>query len=233
MDFAPQNTLASFREALAQGAEGIELDVHLSACGQVVVIHDDTVDATTDASGPVGLADLAGLKALDAGSWFDPRFKGERIPTLLEVFEAVPAGITVDVEIKSGWSLDKAGRLALAGLAVDVVRSCRRQADVVFSSFDPRIIRLLARLAPEIPRGLLMEARRPGWLRLASAGLRMQALHPEHSAVDEAFMAAARTKGWKVHAWTVNDPAEARRLAALGVNAIITNQPGEIRAALG
>lgn len=232
MDFAPQNTLAAFGMALAQGADGVELDVHLSADGQVVVIHDDTVDATTNATGAVGATDLAGLRSLDAGSWFDPRFAGERIPTLLEVFELMPADKAVNVEIKSRWNLSRADQLALVGLTVDVVRTCRREASVRFSSFDPRIIRHLARLAPELPRGLLMEKQRPWWLRLASGGLSMQAVHPEYGLVDAAFMEGARKCGWRVNVWTVNDPAEARRLAALGVDALITNRPAEIRSAL-
>jgi len=98
---APQNTLAAFQEAARLGADGIELDVHLSADGVPVVIHNDTVNATTDGHGLVGELSLAQLKALDAGSSFGPAFAGERIPTLAEVFEAVGRKLLINVELKA------------------------------------------------------------------------------------------------------------------------------------
>src|SRR5512136_697214 len=95
---APQNTLAAFRKAVELGADGVELDVQLSADGAVVVIHDFTVDKTTDGTGRVAAKTLAELKALDAGSRFSPQFAGERIPTLAEVFEAIDGKLLVNVE---------------------------------------------------------------------------------------------------------------------------------------
>lgn len=232
MDFAPMNTLASFREALAQGADGVELDVHLSADGQVVVIHDATLDATTNGNGAVGELQLEELKALDAGSWFDPRFKDERIPTLLEVFDALPVETTVNVEIKTSYRNTHNDIQALVGLTVDVVRTCRRQNSVIFSSFDPRAIRLLTRLAPEIERALLVDNNRPWWMGLLSLGLSTQAIHPHYAIVSPQLVAQAHARGQKVNVWTANDVTDAKRLAALGVDALISNRPGEIRAAL-
>src|SRR5512136_1224893 len=95
---APQNTLAAFRKAMELGADGVELDVQLSADGAVVVIHDFTVDKATDGTGRVAAKTLAELKALDAGSRFSPQFAGERIPTLAEVFEAIDGKLLVNVE---------------------------------------------------------------------------------------------------------------------------------------
>lgn len=227
------NTLASFRAAVDQGADGVELDVRLSADGQVVVIHDDRVDATSDGGGAVAELDLASLRALDAGAWFGPAFAGERIPTLLEVFQALPPETVVNVELKSAEGLPRNERLALAGLTVDAVRCAGRAGSVVFSSFDPRLLRILARLAPEIPRGLLWEAGRPWWRALLSLGLDLQALHPQAAAVNAALVRRAHARGRAVNVWTVNDPALARRLAGLGVDALISNRPAEIRAALG
>ena len=223
------NTLASFREAIAQGATGIELDVHLSADGQVIVIHDDTLEATTNGTGPVGELTLAQLKALDAGAWFDSRFTGERIPTLLEVFADMPVTTMVNVEIKSRYGLSGNDLAALVGLTLDVVRSCKRESTVIFSSFDPRAIRLLTRLAPEIERALLIDRKRPWWLALASLGLKLQAVHPHRLRVTGRMVAAAHRRGRRVNVWTVNDPAEAKRLTGLGVDALISNRPAEIQ----
>ena len=232
MDFAPMNTLAAFREALAQGADGVELDVHLSADGQVMVIHDDTVNATSNGQGKVAELSLEQLQALDAGAWFAPQFSGEHIPTLLEVFETLPAGTTVNVEIKTTYAMKMTDIQALAGLTVDVVRTCARGAKVIFSSFDPRAIRTLTRLAPEIRRALLVDKNRPWWMALLSLGLVTQAIHPHFSLVDQTLVAKAHARGQAVHAWTANEIGDARRLAELGVDALISNRPGEIRQAL-
>ena len=97
---APANTMAAFLLAAEMGADGIELDVHLSADVELVVIHDHAVDSTTDGQGPVSALSLAELQQLDAGSWFAPRFAGERIPTLRQVLEAVGQRLLINVEIK-------------------------------------------------------------------------------------------------------------------------------------
>src|SRR5260221_4410550 len=128
---APQNTVAAFQLARKMGADGIELDTSLSRDGVPVVIHDLTLDATTDGSGPVRALDLKALKELDAGSRFSPAFKGERIPTLDEAFEAVGPDLVVNVELKTGsWRSD--------GLAQAAAATLRRQhaaKRVISSSF--------------------------------------------------------------------------------------------------
>ena len=232
MDFAPMNTLVSFREAIDQGADGIELDVHLSADGQVMVLHDDSVDTTSNGNGLVAEMSVEQLQGLDAGAWFSEQFRGERIPRLIEVFEALPENFLVNVELKSRTGLPKSDRQALVGLTIDVVRTCHRQDSVIFSSFDPRLVRLAAKLAPEIDRALLIDRKRPWWLALASLGLDMQAIHPHFSLVNSRLIDQAKRRNWKVNVWTVNDSQEAARLAALGVDALICNSPRQIRAAL-
>ena len=160
---APQNTLAAFRKAMELGADGVELDVQLSADGAVVVIHDFTVDKTTDGTGRVAEKTLAELEALDAGIRFSPQFAGERIPTLAQVFEALEGKLLVNVELKD-FNLRSS---ALAAPVVEVIREHAMEKRVLFSSFNPFALRAVKRLAPEIPAGLLVAPHLAIYLRRA------------------------------------------------------------------
>lgn len=227
---APENTLAAFRVAIEQGADGVELDVRRCATGEVVVFHDE--DASRIAGVPLRVADarLAELRALDVGAHREPRFRGERIPLLGEVLDALP-GAFVNVELKSG------GRRADVGLAAAVARVLRAQragGRAIVSSFDYRLVVAFRLAAPEIPVGLLVEAERPRPLLTALAARLVgpAAIHPDRRLVTPARARAWRERGLALCVWTVDDPEEARGLAALGAAAIITNVPGRIRAAL-
>lgn len=220
---APANTLAAFRLAAEMGADGIELDVHLSRDGEAVVIHDFTVDRTTDGRGAVREMTLVQLQELDAGSRFDPTFAGERIPTLQEVFDAIGHRLLVNVELKS-----LPGRSR--GLEAEVVRLIEDNNlahRVIVSSFNPLSLRRVKRLNPNILTALLYAPKLPIFLRRAWLGpiTPHEFRHPHYSMVDEWFMAWTRQKGYRVNAWTVNEPDEMRRLLALGVDGIITDRP--------
>jgi glycerophosphoryl diester phosphodiesterase len=220
---APENTLPAFEQALAMGVDGIELDVHLSQDGHLVVIHDFTVDKTTNGHGPVRALTAAQLAQLDAGSHFDPAFAGVGVPTLIEVLDLVGDRCRVNVEIKSE---DPEG-----GGEVDVLAAFIRQRNLydqlIVSSFNPITLIKLRWTDPKIRLGLLYYQPLPSHLRQAwfTPILEPEALHPHHSLIDEALMDWARAKGCAVNTWTVNDPAEAKRLAALGVDAIISDVP--------
>ncbi|WP_281166722.1 glycerophosphodiester phosphodiesterase [Paenibacillus ginsengihumi] len=108
---APENTLASFRLALEQGADAVELDVHMSADGEIIVCHDATVNRTTDGQGAISTMSTAELRQLDAGRWFHERFAGERLPLLEEAFRLVPDNIMIHVEIKCPYSVRLEERL--------------------------------------------------------------------------------------------------------------------------
>jgi glycerophosphoryl diester phosphodiesterase len=220
---APANTLSAFRLAAEMGADGVELDVHLSRDGEAVVIHDFTVDRTTDGRGAVRDLTLARLKALDAGSWFDPAFANERIPTLQEVFDAIGHLLLMNVEIKS-----LPGRSR--GLEAEVVRLIEDNNlayRVIVSSFNPLSLRKIKKLNPNIPTALLYAPDLPLPLRRAwlSPLAPHEFRHPHHSMVDERYMAWARQRGYRVNVWTVNQPNEMRRLVALSVDGIITDRP--------
>ena len=209
-----------FTLAADLGAHGIELDVQLSRDGQLVVIHDDSVDATSDGQGEVAQLSLAQLKRLDAGSWFAPDFAQERIPTLDEVFAAVGERLLINVEIK-------ASAPGIEAAVADCVRRHGLDARVLISSFDAEVLRGCGAVSL-LPLAYLHASR--DLARVADISL--AALHPWHELVDERYMRRARELGCPVNAWTVNDAARARELQALGVRAIISDDPATLLAAL-
>lgn len=224
---APENTLAAFRRAAELGADGIELDVHLSADGVPVVIHNTKVDATTDGTGYVSHLTRAQLKALDAGTHFDAAFAGERIPTLREVLAEVGQDLLINIELK-----DPVGRSMDIELeVVNLVRQMKLEERVWFSSFKPYILHQLEQFAPQIPRGLLYGPLQLTTLLLAPITPH-EALHPHESLLTRRLVQRAHRKQQRVIAWTVDDPARARQLAQMGVDVLISNVPDEILAAV-
>jgi len=221
---APENTLAAFCAALdIPGCDGVELDVHLSADGQIVVIHDFTLDQTTDGHGPVGAKTLAELKQLDAGSWKDRRFAGERIPTLKEALDVLGDRAIINIELKSRM----AHRTGLEARVVELVlQQCLGQR-VILSSFDPLAIWRVKRLAPHLVTGLLYAPKMPFYLRRAWLRplVHPDALHPHHALISPDWMRWAKARGYRVNVWTVNEPAAMRQMADFGVDAIITDRP--------
>jgi glycerophosphoryl diester phosphodiesterase len=185
-------------------------------------MHNHTVDATTDGHGPVSAFPLDELRQLDAGSWFDPRFVGERIPTLRQVFEGVGQRLLINVEIKVAPGHHP------PDLEKEVVRLIEKEGmtdRVLVSSFSPRSLRRVQRLNRHILLGVLYG--RPMFLLsvLRWLGLSYDALHPPYPLVNARTIARARQQGKRVNVWTVNDAAEMRRMRDLGVDGIITNYP--------
>jgi glycerophosphoryl diester phosphodiesterase len=227
---APENTIAAFRLALEQGADGVELDVRRCRTGEVVVVHDADTARVAGAPLRIATSSLAELRALDVGALAGARFRGERIPRLEEVLEAVPGAI-VNVELKS-----ERGRadLSLAAAAARAIAAARAESRVVVSSFDYRLVVAFRLAAPAVPVGLLFDAEDPGrlWTWLGVRLLRPAAVHPDRRLVTPERVRAWTARGLGVNVWTVDDADEARRLADLGVTALITNAPRKIRAAL-
>jgi glycerophosphoryl diester phosphodiesterase len=227
---APANTMAAFEKALALGADGIELDVQLSADGVPVVIHDFTVDDTTDGSGKVARMTLAQLEQLDAGSYFDPAFASERIPTLEKVLEVMGNRLLLNIELKGFSLFDKGLERAVIGL----IEQHALRSRVFLSSFNPFSLWRAKRTAPHIPVGLLYSPDLPLPLRRAWLAFLFphEARHPHHTMVNARYMAWARRRGYRVNTWTVDDTGEMRRLISLGVDGIITNVPDVLRGVL-
>jgi len=216
---APENTLAAFALAAEQGADGVELDVQLSADGRLIIFHDFDVARTTNGQGKVTELTAAQLQEFDAG-------EGQPIPTLDDLFELMGPRLLYNIEIKYfGWR-----GYGIEAVLADRIAAYQLENRVLVSSFNPLAVRRAQRELPKtVPVALL---RGPGmttytyWLADGAAD------HPHFSMVDEAYMAWARKRGYRVNVWTVDEPDEARRLAALGVNGIITNKPSFIRDSL-
>jgi glycerophosphoryl diester phosphodiesterase len=221
--YAPENTLASFELAVKQHADAIELDATLSADGQVVVIHDDTVDRTTNGTGLIKSLDLSELKFLDAGVKFNPTYQSERIPTLAEVFEAVGQQILIDVELKNYTSPTD----DLPDRVIALVKKYALQSSVMLSSLNLIALIRARSLLPEITLGLITL---PGFasITLRSRLVRLGplfALHPNYKDVTPALVNAAHRTKSRVHAFTVNLPEDMRRLFNDGVDGIFTPDP--------
>ncbi len=217
---APANTALAFRRAMETGADGIELDVHLSRDGHAVVVHDDVLTLAPGVRAPVRVMSLDQLREVDAGD-------GERIPTLEEALEAAGPQALVNIELK-GISV------STEGLEREVVRIVHRQRvdeRVIISSFNPFRLWRIAQLDPNLPRAMLHGPGLPVYIRdlWFLPLVQPDALHPHYSQVDEAYMQRARRWGVRVNAWTVNDPAETQRLFDLGVDAVITDDPRRMR----
>lgn len=222
--YAPMNTLPAFELAAELGAHGIELDVHRSRDGYPVVIHDFSVDATTNGRGRVSEMTLKELKALDAGDWFAPRFAGVQVPTLDEVFEAVGKRVFVNVEIKA----DLQSTDGIEEIIANCIKRHNMQERVLVSSFNPPTLVRFRALMPDIPLGYLSEEQSPSLPEDAA----YEAYHPYYAYVTEQLVAHCHQYNKIINVWTVNDPIWATELRGLGVHGIITDRPDTVLNAL-
>jgi len=220
---APENTLAAFELALSQGADGIELDVKLSADGSVVVIHDATVDRTTSGRGKIKDLSLADLRSLDAGSFFSNKFSAEKIPLLEEVFDLFGKRLFTNVELTNY----NTPRDHLVESVCMLVKKFNLQKRVMFSSFYAANLSKARSYLPEVPCGLLAYPSLMGaWARsFGFAFGKYAALHPYLSDVTPQQVQRAHRLKSRVHVWTVNAEADIRRLFTWGVDGIFTDDP--------
>lgn len=219
---APENTIEAFQLALEQGAKFIEFDVKLSADKNVVVIHDQSVDRTTNGKGKINQLALPEIKQLDAGSWFDDRFSGAKVPTLDEVFEVLGKKLFMNVELTNyATPFD-----ALVDRVAASVKKYGMEKRVIFSSFYPTNLIRAKWLLPDVPRGQLTFPGKTGWWQRLWGGLiDVQANHPYTSDVTVDSVAQAHRHRRLVHVWTVNKPDDMRRLCDLGVDGFFTDDP--------
>lgn len=230
---APENTLAAADEALAQRADAVEVDVQRTADGHLVLVHDATLARTTDvarvfptrALAPVGSFTLAELRRLDAGSWFSPAFDGERIPTLGEFADRLRGRADLLVELK-----DPARH---PGVEKEVAHELDGpRPGVVVQSFDHDVMRTFAEVAPGVPAGWLFDGR-PTAAQLDDAAAHgVTQINPSFRVVDDALVAQVRARGMQTGVYTVDDPGDMRRIAATGVDRIITDRPAVLRTVL-
>lgn len=222
---APEHTRAAFRRALEYQVDMIELDVHLSRDGELVVIHDDDLGRTTNGAGRVRDLDLAGLRALDAGAWFGAPFAGERILTLGEVIDRI-GGTRLNVELKSArpdWR-NQALRL------VDILRRTDRVDSTVVSCFDPEALAVVRDVEPDARLGLLWAQTDMDAAWDWAERLRATSFHPHWTLATAATLAAAHHRQLAVLVWTVNEVALMGQLVTAGVDGIISDFPGRFAA---
>jgi glycerophosphoryl diester phosphodiesterase len=219
---APENTLAAFRSAAEKGADAVEFDVKLTKDGQVIVVHDPTVDRTTNGSGTVATLPFPAVRDLDAGAWFSEQFRGEKIPTLDEVFETVGKRLYMNVELTNYSTPND----ALVPKVVDLVKRHGVEGRVLFSSFFARNLRKARQLLPEVPRGLLTLSGLLGiWGRTFGWRGSYAALHPYWTDVNVGLVERVHAAGKLLNVWTVNAEADMQRMFSLGVDGLITDDP--------
>ena len=224
---APENTIAAFELALVHRADGIELDVHLSRDNQPVVIHDFTLERTTDGSGPVSEHTVRELKRLDAGGWHGGQFRGQRIQTLQEVLERFRDRTRFWIELKGGSDLYQGIEERVVSM-IEVYEVLER---ALVQSFDHKALSHIRTLNPDVQLGALI-AQQPLGPFIRSPGA-AHALCPGAHLVTEEAVAQIRAAGLGCYVWTVNEPAQMDRLVEWGVSGIITDRPGLLRARLG
>jgi glycerophosphoryl diester phosphodiesterase len=219
----PENTLRAFIAAAGLGADMCEFDVRMTRDGEVVVIHDATVNRTTDGRGRVAAMSAAEIARLDAGIRFGAEFRGERVPTLAEVAGALGGRrggqCGMDVELKARGLEDR---------VCAILRGCGAIEGAIVSSFDWDQLKIVAAQVPGLRLAPLGE-KAPAALLEAALAMHAFAIAPRFDIADAELCAEAHRRGLAVYVWTVDEVTEMRRLAAAGVDGIMTNDPARLR----
>ncbi|NLK07977.1 MAG: glycerophosphodiester phosphodiesterase [Firmicutes bacterium] len=222
---APENTLISFQTAIDMGATMLELDVHLSKDRELIVIHDPEITRTTSGSGYVSDLAFADILRYDAGSWKDPVFEGEKVPTLQDVLKLAQKGTYLNIELKAGEQLYD----GLVDKTLDAIREFGVLDMIIISSFHREYLEDVKQKSPDLEVALLYSTDIPDVLReVAECG--WEGLHPHFHLVDENLVETARELGLCVRPWTVNETIDMERFIRLGVDGVITDYPDVLKA---
>ena len=220
---AAENTLTAFRNVVDIGADGVELDARLSRDGEVVIIHDRRLDRTTNGGGHVWAYTLKELKRLDAGSWFGPQFNGERIPTLEEVFDALPKQLLVHVDLKARGPKG----LPLAVKVAQIIRRHSRWESTLVGSFNPIATMGLRSVAPQVLRGYTWSCKHPLPLcaRWFSPLVRPHWLTPDRDTFTVESLEGFHRQGKLVLAWALDAGSDMEQLKEIRLDAVVTDRP--------
>jgi glycerophosphoryl diester phosphodiesterase len=217
---APENTLAAFKKAIDIGVDAVELDLHGTADGEVVVIHDASLDRTTNHRGPVNQATLETIKRADAGGWFATEFAGEPVPTLTEALECIAEKTVAVLEIKDPL---------IAEAVIAKVRETQTLNLIVIISFHTSVLQTVRALEPRIPTGWLIGSHNnhvPAEQLCQQLGeLGSSLLNVNHQLITAEFAYEVRRRGIALWCWTVDDIARMRKMKAFGVQGITSNYP--------
>ena len=222
----PENTMLAFKKAAETGCDGIELDVQLTSDGQVVIIHDEKIDRTTDGTGNVKDYTLEELKKFNAAASWNGKYGFEPIPTLEEYFQWVKdTDLVTNIEIKSGvYYYEELEEKTLA-----LVRKYGLEKKIIFSSFLHSSITLLRKLAPEIPCGALVEYENLGNHGYYCEKFDFQYYHPGMKALTEEMVQSCKEHNIPLNVWTINDMGALEQLYEWGCEGVISNFPGVCR----
>jgi glycerophosphoryl diester phosphodiesterase len=223
---APENTLAAFRKAIEIGSDMIELDIHLSKDGRIVVIHDETLERTTNGRGKVVDHTLTDLKKLDAGSPFGGQFAGERIPTLEEVLDLAKGRVLVNIEIKNPTH-EQYPITALAYKSLQAVKKAKMLDRVIFSSFNPVSLEHIQKKEPRAGVALLFHRPWNSFLEMTS-GKKYEVLNLRNIHLNKEKISQVHREGMKVNVYTVNTEEELEQFVRWGADGIITNYPDRL-----
>ncbi len=227
---APENTLAAFRLGAAHGYTAFECDVKLSADQVPFLLHDATLDRTSNGLGVAGDQTWAALSLLDAGGWHSRSHAGEPLPSLANIARYVQRnGFALNLEIKPTPGLERETGAAVAQACTALWANC--STPLLFSSFRPEALQAAQESAPHIPRALLLDTLWDGWPGVAKA-LACVAVVTNHRLMDAALLAQLHSAGLRGLCYTVNDPADAQRLLGLGIDGIITDAVDQFSPAL-
>lgn len=223
--YAPENTISAFKKAIDLKADGIELDVHLSKDGKLVVMHDENLKRTTNKTGLISDYTLSELKQFDAGSWFSSEFQGEKIPTLEEVFDLIcPTDLIINIEIKSGYRIYP----NIEQKVLKCIKDFNMKNRCIISSFDHYSLVRVKELEPNIKTGLLYgESLYEPWEYAKSVSV--NALHPDYNTFDKDFIKEAFKHKFEINPYTVNNDDAIKFLASNMITGIITNYPDKAR----
>ncbi|MBL8330804.1 MAG: glycerophosphodiester phosphodiesterase [Rubrivivax sp.] len=218
---APENTLAAFRLGAAHGYRAFECDVKLSADERAFLLHDSSLQRTTNGEGQAGRLDWEALSRLDAGSWHSRAFAGEPLPTLAAIAAYVQAnGYALNIEIKPSPGTEHRTGQVVGQCVRDLWQGSSPWP--LFSSFRPEALQGARETAPEVPRALLLDSLWEGWFAVAQA-LGCRAIVTNYGLMNQTLLAQAHEAGLKALVYTVNDPSPAAWLQALGIDGIITD----------
>ena len=216
---APENTLAAFKEAIEIGVDAVELDLQGTADEQVVVIHDASLDRTTDQSGQIKETSLETIKQADAGTWFDPKFAGESVPTLAEALVSIADNAIALLEIKD---------VSITKSVVRIVQNMDMVEQSVIISFHSSAIQTVRSLEPRLPTGYIIGSKEniePIQLCQQLGLLGSSLLNVDHRLVTEDFIYEIRRRGITLWCWTVDDIDRMRELQEFGIQGITSNRP--------
>lgn len=223
---APENTMPSFSAALKAGVKWLEADVKLTSDGVPVLIHDETVDRTTDGHGTIALMTWEDAQKLDAGSWFAPEFVGTRLPSFTELVSFVCANdLRLFLELKP--SPGRAQATAMVTLIEASKLWPEQLPPPIISSFDVESLAIAAQLHPDWPRALFLDEWRADWMDLA-ASIKAMAVAMREDTLTAERAVALRGSSVPVLAYTVNDPARAKELLSNGITAVFSDDAGAV-----